>query len=71
MQSRRGTTNDKSKFIPITHEGLQNVHYQGGKDVLAYYLSTILIVNFLVEKDLFLVEVIRQIIIFQIRLLAI
>ena len=34
-----GTTNDKSKFIPITHEGLQNVHYQGGKDVLAYYLN--------------------------------
>ena len=34
-----GTTNDKSKFIPITHEGLQNVHYQGGKDVLVYYLS--------------------------------
>ena len=34
-----GTTNDKSKFSPITHEGLQNVHYQGGKDVLAYYLS--------------------------------
>lgn len=34
-----GTTNDKSKFIPITHEGLQNVHYQGGKDVLTYYLS--------------------------------
>ena len=34
-----GTTNDKSKFIPSTHEGLQNVHYQGGKDVLAYYLS--------------------------------
>ena len=34
-----GTTNDKSKFIPITHEGLQNVHYQGGKDVLAYYIS--------------------------------
>ena len=34
-----GTTNDKSKFIPITHEGLQNVNYQGGKDVLAYYLS--------------------------------
>lgn len=34
-----GTTNDKSKFIPITSEGLQNVHYQGGKDVVAYYLS--------------------------------
>ena len=34
-----GTTNDKSKFIPVSHEGLQNIHYQGGKDVLAYYLS--------------------------------
>ena len=34
-----GTTNDKSKFIPVTHEGLQTIHYQGGKDVIAYYLS--------------------------------
>ncbi|ATV53108.1 GH3 auxin-responsive promoter family protein [Prevotella intermedia] len=34
-----GTTNDKSKFIPITHEGLQTLHYQGGKDVVAYYLN--------------------------------
>ena len=33
-----GTTNDKSKFIPVTHEGLQNTHYQGGKDVVAFYL---------------------------------
>ncbi|WP_455062339.1 GH3 auxin-responsive promoter family protein [Prevotella fusca] len=34
-----GTTNDKSKFIPVSHEGLQTIHYQGGKDVIAYYLS--------------------------------
>lgn len=34
-----GTTNDKSKFIPISREGLHNIHYQGGKDVIAYYLS--------------------------------
>ena len=34
-----GTTNDKSKFIPITSEGLQNIHYKGGTDVVAYYLS--------------------------------
>lgn len=34
-----GTTNDKSKFIPVSHEGLQNIHYQGGKDVVAFYLS--------------------------------
>jgi hypothetical protein len=33
-----GTTNDKSKFIPVTHEGLQHIHYQGGKDVVALYL---------------------------------
>ena len=34
-----GTTNDKSKFIPVTNEGLQHIHYQGPKDVLAYYLE--------------------------------
>ena len=33
-----GTTNDKSKFIPVSREGLQNIHYQGGKDVVAFYL---------------------------------
>ncbi len=33
-----GTTNDKSKFIPVSREGLQNIHYQGGKDVVALYL---------------------------------
>ena len=29
-----GTTNDKSKFIPVTARGLQNVHYKGGFDVV-------------------------------------
>lgn len=33
-----GTTNDKSKFIPVSHEGLQNLHYAGGKDAVALYL---------------------------------
>lgn len=33
-----GTTNDKSKFIPVSDEGLQRIHYQGGKDVVALYL---------------------------------
>ena len=33
-----GTTNDKSKFIPVSHDGLHNIHYQGGKDVVALYL---------------------------------
>ena len=34
-----GTTNDKSKFIPVTREGLKNVHYRGGTDVIALYLQ--------------------------------
>ncbi len=33
-----GTTNDKSKFIPVSRDGLQHVHYAGGKDVVALYL---------------------------------
>ena len=33
-----GTTNDKSKFIPVSAEGLHNIHYQGGKDVVTFYL---------------------------------
>ena len=33
-----GTTNDKSKFIPVSEEGLKNLHYQGGKDAVALYL---------------------------------
>ena len=34
-----GTTNDKSKFIPVTPVGLQNVHYKGGFDVVATYVG--------------------------------
>ncbi len=33
-----GTTNDKSKFIPVSKEGLKRLHYRGGTDVVAYYL---------------------------------
>lgn len=33
-----GTTNDKSKFIPVSPEGLQDTHYAGGKDCVASYL---------------------------------
>ncbi len=35
-----GTTNDKSKFIPVTSEGLKQMHYKGPADCLAYYLMT-------------------------------
>ena len=34
-----GTTNDKSKFIPITQDALQNIHYKGGLDTVAFYFN--------------------------------
>ncbi len=32
-----GTTSEKSKFIPVSEESLQENHYQAGKDVLTNY----------------------------------
>jgi GH3 auxin-responsive promoter. len=32
-----GTTNDKSKFIPVSSEALYDCHYRGAKDSLAFY----------------------------------
>lgn len=32
-----GTTNDKSKFIPVTPEALEECHFKGGKDMLCIY----------------------------------
>jgi hypothetical protein len=34
-----GTTSDKSKFIPVSKESLDDTHFRGGKDVLALYLA--------------------------------
>ncbi len=33
-----GTTNDKSKFIPVTADALKDTHYRGGTDAVAIYL---------------------------------
>ncbi len=33
-----GTTNDKSKYIPVSNEALHKCHYQGGADCVALYL---------------------------------
>lgn len=33
-----GTTNDKSKFIPVSKDGLRDTHYAGGKDAVVWYL---------------------------------
>ncbi|MBB3702215.1 GH3 auxin-responsive promoter family protein [Alloprevotella rava] len=34
-----GTTNDKSKFIPVSSDGLRDTHYAGGTDAVALYLQ--------------------------------
>jgi hypothetical protein len=35
-----GTTNDKSKFIPVSNESLEECHYKGGKDMVAVYCNS-------------------------------
>lgn len=32
-----GTTSDKSKFIPVSNDALDECHYQAGKDIIAIY----------------------------------
>ena len=34
-----GTTNDRSKYIPITDESLNHSHLRAGKDMLSIYLN--------------------------------
>lgn len=34
-----GTTNAKSKFIPVSPEALEDCHYKGGKDLLSIYVN--------------------------------
>lgn len=34
-----GTTNAKSKFIPVSPESLENCHYKAGKDMLSLYFN--------------------------------
>lgn len=34
-----GTTGSKSKIVPVSTEGLEQCHYQGGRDMLALYIN--------------------------------
>ena len=34
-----GTTSDKSKFIPVSNEALEDCHFRGGKDMLSIYCN--------------------------------
>ena len=46
-----GTTSDKSKFIPVTEESLEDCHYPGSKDALTFIIILILKVICLQAKD--------------------
>lgn len=35
-----GTTNARSKFIPVSQEALEDCHFKGGKDLLSIYLNS-------------------------------
>lgn len=56
------------KFIPISNDGLRNIHYKGGADVVAIYLEISESRIFDGRSHLSLVVVIRLIIILLIRL---
>lgn len=49
-----GTTNDKSKFLPVTHEILKGCHYKGGFDCVALYLRNNPESHFFAKKGLIL-----------------
>ena len=34
-----GTTSDRSKFIPVSEESLQECHFKGGKDMLSIFCN--------------------------------
>ena len=49
-----GTTNDKSKYLPVTKEILWRCHYKGGFDAVALYLGNNPSSNFFGRKGLIL-----------------
>lgn len=49
-----GTTNDKSKFLPVTTEILKGCHYKGGFDCVALYLRNNPESHFFAKKGLIL-----------------
>ena len=47
-----GTTNAKSKFIPISQESLEDCHYAAGKTMFALYLNAVPDTNIFLHKNL-------------------
>jgi hypothetical protein len=49
-----GTTSEKSKFVPVSYEALEDCHFRGGKDCLAIYTNNYPETNVLKGKSLIL-----------------
>lgn len=49
-----GTTNDRSKYIPISQDSLKECHYNGGKDMLSLYCNNFRNTNIFNGKGLML-----------------
>ena len=49
-----GTTNDRSKYIPISEESLKNCHFKGGRDMLSLYCNNFPDTNIFNGKGLML-----------------
>jgi hypothetical protein len=49
-----GTTNNKSKFIPVSEEAIEDCHYKGGKDLLSIYCNNYPVKNVFEGKTLML-----------------
>jgi hypothetical protein len=47
-----GTTGDRSKYIPVSKEALENCHFRGGKDMIAIHSANYPKSNFLSGKGL-------------------
>jgi hypothetical protein len=47
-----GTTNARSKFIPVSPEALEDCHYKGGKDLLSLYVNNYPETKFFTGKNL-------------------
>ena len=49
-----GTTADKSKYIPVSKESIEDCHYKGGKDLLSIYCNNYPVKNIFEGKSLML-----------------
>lgn len=47
-----GTTSDRSKFIPVSEESLEECHYKGGKDLMSVYYNEFPESNLMAGKGL-------------------